>query len=355
MTKQDTFTKTDKLITTFTTFAAAIVCVSLVAWGVLTLFHLYTYEETEDAQVEAYINPVTARVSGFIKEIRYQENQNVKKGDTLLIIDSQEYQLQKEQAMAGLQNSKEQIGVLESNIKTALKIAMVNKAQIAGSQSKLVRQQLEYERYKKLFEAESATRQQMEDVQSKLEVAKADYQVSLNNYQASLSKIEDARAQVSPVISEIKRRDLVLRRNVLDVSYTVVTAPYNGKMGRRTIQAGQQIQVGQTLAFIVDKESGLWVVANFKETQLNHMHVGQLVDIVTDAYPDQKIKGRILSLSPATGSRFSLLPPDNSTGNFVKIAQRIPVKIDIDHSDPGLAFLSAGMNASVTLRKQDKR
>jgi membrane fusion protein (multidrug efflux system) len=351
MTKQNTYTTTDVIITKITTGIAVVVALALLVWGGITLFHLYNFEETEDAQIEAYINPVTARVSGFIKEIRYDDNQEVKKGDTLLVIDNNEYQLQQEQAVAGLQNTKEGIKVLQSNIETASKAAEVNKVQIAAAKSKLVKAQQEFERYKKLFEAESATKEQMENVQSALDVAKADYQAALNSYEVALSKVADGKSQISPVLSEIKRRDLVLQRNALDVSYTVVTAPYNGRMGRRTIQPGQQIQIGQTLAFIVDKESGLWVVANFKETQLHNMHIGQTVEIVTDAYPDRKISGKILSWSPATGARFSLLPPDNSTGNFVKIAQRIPVKIKIANDDPAQSFLSAGMNASVSVRK----
>jgi membrane fusion protein (multidrug efflux system) len=352
MNKQiNTHTKTDRVITIITTWIAGIVALLLLVWGIITLVHLYSYEETDDAQVEAYINPVTARVSGFVKEIRYDENQDVKKGDTLLIIDNREYQLQQEEAGAGLQNAKEQVRVLESNVQTAAKIAEVNNVQIAAAKAKLVKQQQEFERFSKLYDAESATKQQLENVQSALEVARSDYQAALNIYQASLSKVNDSRSQITPVLSEIKRRELVLQRNNLDVSYTVVTAPYNGKMGKRTIQPGQQIQVGQTLAYIVDQETGLWVVANFKETQLHDMRIGQSVDITTDAYPDRKIKGRILSLSPATGSRFSLLPPDNSTGNFVKIAQRIPVKIKIDNKAADVAFLSAGMNASVAIPK----
>ncbi|GAA3982672.1 HlyD family secretion protein [Mucilaginibacter dorajii] len=352
MTKQiTTHTKTDKIITIVTTWMAGIIALLLLVWGIITLIHLYSYEETDDAQVEAYINPITARVSGFVKEIRYDENQDVKKGDTLLIIDNREYQLQQEEAGAGLQNAKEQVRVLQSNVQTAAKIAEINNAQIAAAKAKLVKQQQEFERFKKLYDAESATKQQLENVQSALDVARSDYQAALNTYQASLSKVNDSRSQITPVLSEIKRRELVLQRNNLDVSYTVVTAPYNGKMGKRTIQPGQQIQVGQTLAYIVDQETGLWVVANFKETQLHDMRIGQSVDITTDAYPDRKIKGQILSLSPATGSRFSLLPPDNSTGNFVKIAQRIPVKIKIDNKAADVAFLSAGMNASVAVPK----
>lgn len=351
MSKQNNYTTTDILITRITTVIAGIIALCLIVWGVISLTHLFTHEETDDAQVEAYINPVTARVSGFIKEIRYNDNQEVKKGDTLLIIDNNEYQLSKQQSVAGLQTSKEQVRALQSNIETAEKTAEVNKALIGAAKSKLVREQQEYSRYKKLLEAESATKEQMENIESALEVARSNYQAAVHNYEASLSKVADSKAQIAPVMAEINRRDLVLKRTDLDVSYTVVTAPYNGRIGRRTIQPGQQIQVGQTLAYIVDKDSGLWVVANFKETQIHNMHIGQIVSITTDAYPEKEIKGKILSWSPATGARFSLLPPDNSTGNFVKIAQRIPVKIQIDLKDPAQSFLSAGMNANVSVAK----
>ncbi|WP_183574628.1 HlyD family secretion protein [Mucilaginibacter sp. X5P1] len=349
--EHNTYTTTDKLITRITTWIAGIITLALCIWGVITAFHLFKYEETNDAQVEEYINPITSRVSGFIKEIRYDENQDVKKGDTLLIIDNQEYALQQQEAEAGIQSGKDQVTALQSNVETASKIAQVSNVQIVAAKAKLVRQQLEFARYQKLFDAESATKQQMENVQTASDVAQSDYQAALDNYQAALSKVNDNRSQISPVLSEIKRRELILKRNNLDVSYTVITAPYDGKMGKRTIQPGQQIQVGQTLAFIVDKETGKWVVANFKETQLHNMHVGETVDITADAYPDVKIKGKILSLSPATGSRFSLLPPDNSTGNFVKIAQRIPVKIKITDDNPVVAQLSAGMNANVSVNK----
>jgi len=353
MATQNKYTTTDKLITKITTWIAGAVALVLCIWGIITVINLLKYEETNDAQIEEYINPITARVSGYIKEIRYDENQDVKKGDTLLVIDNREYALQQQEAEEAIQNARDQIKVLQSNTETATKIAQVNNVQIAAAKAKLVRQQLDYARYQKLFDAESATKQQMENVQTALDVAQSDYQAALNNYQAALSKVNDSKAQIEPLLSTIKQRQLMLERNNLDVSYTVITAPYNGKMGKRTIQPGQQIQVGQTLAFIVDEETGKWVVANFKETQLHNMRIGQNVEITTDAYPDVKLKGQIVSLSPATGSRFSLLPPDNSTGNFVKIAQRIPVKIKITDNNPVVELLSAGMNANVTIHKNN--
>jgi len=351
MNKHHNYTRTDRVITKITAWTAGIIATALLIWGVITLFNFYTFEETNDAQVESYINPITARVSGFVKTIRYDENQDVKKGDTLLIIDNTEYALQREEGEAALANERSQIQVLESNVATAGKIAQVNNAQIASAKARLTRQQQEYDRYQKLFDLESATRQQLENVKSALDIAQSDYQAALSNYQAALSKVNDNKAQISPVLSEIKRRELLLQRNELDVSYTVITAPYNGRMGKRSIQPGQQIQVGQTLAFIVDQETGKWVTANFKETQLKYLKVGKKVAVTIDAYPDQQLTGQVVSFSPATGSRFSLLPPDNATGNFVKIAQRIPVKIRILNNDTVTAQLSAGMNASVKVNK----
>lgn len=352
MSNQNKYTKADRLITKITSFIAGIIAIALCIWGVISLVHLSQFEETNDAQVEEYINPITSRVGGYIREIKYEENQDVKKGDTLLVIDNSEYEIQQQEAEASLINAKAQVQVMESNIQTSSKVATVNASQIDAAKAKLVRQQQEYDRYKKLFDVESATQQQLENVKSALDVAQSDYQTALNNHEAALSKINDSRAQSAAILAEIDRRGLVLKRNKLDVSYTIITAPYDGKMGKRTIQPGQQIQVGQTLAFIVDKESGKWVTANFKETQLHNMYIGEAVDIEMDAFPDKVFKGEIVSLSPATGSKFSLLPPDNSTGNFVKIVQRIPVKIKLTDGNAATTLLTAGMNANVTVRKK---
>ncbi|TDO22866.1 HlyD family secretion protein [Pedobacter duraquae] len=352
MKQQNLHTRTDKLITIITSWIAGAVLLILLVWGGITLWNLKTYEETNDAQVQEYINPITARVGGYISAIRYEENQQVKKGDTLLIIDNREYALQQQEAEAALDNAEAQEKVLTSNIHTAEQTAAAVQEQISSAKARLWKQQQEYDRYKKLFDAESATRQQLENVETALQVARSDYQAALINYQASLSKTNDTKVQETVLQTEIKRRAAVLNRNKLDVGYTVITAPYNCQMGRRTIQTGQQIQPGQTLAYIVDQDAGKWVIANFKETQLRHMHVGDIAEISADAFPDQTFEGKIESLSPATGSSFSLLPPDNSTGNFVKIVQRIPVRIKLTDNTLALAALRTGMNANVAIRKK---
>jgi membrane fusion protein (multidrug efflux system) len=351
MTTPDKYTNTDLLITRITSWIAGLIALGLAVWGIISLVDLYKYEETNDAQVEEYINPITSRVGGFITSIKYEENQDVKKGDTLLIIDNSEYQLQQQEAEAALLNARAQIQVMESNTTTSSQSAAASQSQITAAKARLWKQQQDYNRYKRLFEVESATQQQLENAKTALEVARSDYQSALSNYQASLSKVNDVKAQRAVLQAEITRRQAMLNRNKLDIGYTVIKAPYNGKMGRRTIQQGQQIQVGQTLAFIVDQDAGKWVIANFKETQVRHMYVGEAAEIEADAFPGQKFTGKIISLSPATGSRFSLLPPDNSTGNFVKIVQRIPVRIELLGDKRSIDVLRAGMNTNVIVRK----
>ncbi|NRF37327.1 HlyD family secretion protein [Pedobacter foliorum] len=350
-TKKKNYTSTDQLITKVTAWIAGVIVVGLMIWGAISLLDLYKYEETNDAQVEEYINPITSRVTGYIRAIKYEENQDVKKGDTLLIIDNSEYKLGQQEAEAALLNAQAQIKVMESNEQTTTKAASVMKSQIASAKAKLLKQQQDYDRYSKLFKVESATLQQLENSKAALDVADAEYRSALNGYETSASKVNDIRSQRDVYLAEIKRREALLDRNKLDVGYTVITAPYNGKMGRRTIQEGQLIQAGQTLAFIVDQEAGKWVIANFKETQIASMKLNGHAVIETDAFPGEEFQGTIVSLSPATGARFSLLPPDNSTGNFVKVVQRIPVKIKLDDDKRLTDKLKAGMNAIVVIAK----
>ncbi len=343
--------KTDKIISRFTTFTAILIALFLLGWGGKTLLRFMRYEDTNDAQVDEYINPITARLNGYVKEVRFEENQEVKKGDTLVLIDDRDYTVQQDEAEASLENAEAQVSVQKSNIETASRSAAASKAKIEAARAKLWKQQEEYNRYKKLFEVESVTRQQLENVQSVLEVSKAEYRMAQEEYAAAVSKTNDVKTQVNVLQSEISRRKAVLKRNDLNTSYTVIVAPYNGKMGKRTIQPGQLLQPGQTIAYIVDHDAGKWVIANFKETQIADMYVGEPVDIEVDAFSGVSYRGRIESLSAATGSRFSLLPPDNATGNFVKIAQRIPVRIRLEGEAKTLQPLNAGMSAVVRIRK----
>ncbi len=347
----DNYTATDKIIAKVTAWLSAIIVSLLLIFGIIYLWNYFRFEETNDAQVQEYINPLVTRISGYISQIRYEENQQVKKGDTLVIIDKSQYLLQQDESQQALLNAKSQIDVLVSTIRTNMESAAVVKTQISAARAKLTRENQEFARYSKLYEAESATQQQLENVKAALDVATADYNSSLANYQAALSRVEDFRKQKAGLTAEIRQRESLLAGANLELSYTVITAPYNGKMGKKTIQIGQYIQANQSLAFIVNEDAGKWVIANFKETQVGQMRIGQDVRIEADAFPDQIFHGRIQSLSPATGSSFSILPPDNSTGNFVKVVQRIPVRINIISDNSKTSGLESGMNVVVKVKK----
>ncbi|GAB3862388.1 HlyD family secretion protein [Hymenobacter terrigena] len=343
--------RADRVITHLTSWMAGLLFVALLLWGGITGWRLLRYEETNDAQVEEYINPLNSKVAGYIHRIRYQENQAVRAGDTLVVLDDRDYQLPVAEAEAALANTQAQLAVLGSNVQTSERTSEVSQAQIGAARARLREQQQEFDRYKKLLADEAVTRQQFERQQTALAVARSEFAALQGGYATSRSKVDETKGQRAVLLAEIKRRQAALQKARLDLSYTVITAPYNGKMGRLTIQDGQLVQAGQPLAFIVNTQQGKWVTANFKETQIRAMHVGQPVQVTTDADPGTTFAGQVESLSPATGARFSLLPPDNATGNFIKVIQRIPVRIRLTDPPAKVAQLEAGMNATVTVRK----
>ena len=352
MKNRNTYTVTDKLITKITGWIAIVITFILSIWGIVSLWDIYQNEKTNDAQVQEYINPVISRAGGFITEIKFEENQPVKKGDTLLIIDSREYHIQQQQTEAALLNAKAQLEVWHSKVSTLDRIAKVNLSKINVARAELRKEDLDYTRYKKLVQAESATPQKLETIEAAYNIALAESQATTDKYQASLSEINDAKSQEAVVRAEIARLEALLDRHKLDVTYTAVTASYDGFMGRRTVEKGQMIDAGQVLAYIVNAETDKWVVANYKETQIGSMKLGDTACFIADAYPDKNFKGVIISFSPATGSSFSLLPPDNSTGNYVKIVQRVPVRIRVTNPKNEADLLKAGMNVNVSIAKK---
>lgn len=345
------YTITDKIITKITGWIAGITLIVLAVWGVQTLWEFHLFEKTNDAQIQEYVNPVISRAGGFIVAVKFEENQPVRKGDTLLLIDDREYTIQQAQTEAMIQKANAQLLVLESNVQTLSKTALSFKSRIEANKAKVWKQQLDFDRYKKLYDAESATKQQLENLQASLDVNNSEYQSSLDSYDASMSKIEDVQSEKIVVKAEIARLKALLARHKLDVSYTIIIAPYDGRMGRRSVENGQMIDAGEVLAYIVNNETDKWVVANYKETQVASMQLGDSVQFTADAFPERKFKGTIISFSPATGSSFSLLPPDNSTGNYVKIVQRVPVRIKVEGTRNEINQLKVGMNVNVSFPK----
>ena len=343
--------KTDKIIVTLTKWFGIAFFTAIIIWGTVYLLKAYRYEQTNDAQVDAYLSPVNAKVGGYISKIYYKDNQQVQKGDTLVIIEPDEYTLKREAASAELMSSRTKLPILYAAEQTQIRSIEVIKAQLSGAQAKLNQQQRETQRYKSLLADESTTQQKFENVSSSLAIVQSDYDQARASLRVAESKLSDLKAQRNAIEAEIKIKEALLERQELDVQYTIITAPFDGYIGKKTIQEGQLIQPGQTLAFLVNKTEAKWVMANFKETQISHFKIGSPVSIEVDAFPNEKFGGVIESLSPTTGSRYSLLPPDNATGNFVKITQRIPVRIKLTDTPEKLAKLSAGMNANVYILK----
>jgi len=306
------------------------------------------YIETNDAQVESYINPVSARVSGYIKAVKFEEHELVKQGDILVLIDDKEYQAKVQEAEAAVEDSRAQVDVLNAGIESAEVSTLVNKDQINGAKARLIQQSQDIKRYRNLIKEEAATGSDLDLVQSHYDVSASDYSAAQNNLKTSYAKIKELQSHKALLSADLKRKTAELELARLNLGYTIIRAPYTGRLGRKTILEGQQVQAGQPLVSIVN-EKDKWVTANFKETQVYGMYVGQLVDIKIDAIDDKVYHGAIDAISASTGAKFSLLPPDNATGNFVKIVQRIPVKIRFTSRD--IEPVRAGMNVFVSVKK----
>ena len=308
------------------------------------------YVETNDAQVESYINPVSARVSGYIKAVKFEEHQLVKQGDTLVLIDDKEYKAKVQEAEAAVEDSRAQVGVLDAGIESAETGTLVNRDQINGAKARLVQQSQDIKRYKNLIKEEAATGSDLDLVQSHYDVSVSDYSAAQNNLKTSYAKIKELKSRKALLSADLKKKTAELELARINLGYTLIRAPYSGRLGRKTILEGQQVQVGQPLVSIVN-EKDKWVTANFKETQVHGMYVGQPVDIEVDAIDDKVYHGKIEAISASTGAKFSLLPPDNATGNFVKIVQRIPVRIRFTSTD--IDPIKAGMNVFVSVKKKN--
>ncbi len=331
-------------------------------YGVIKYLHAQKHEETDDAQVVMHISPVIPRVAGYIREVRVSDNQQVKKGDTLVVLDDRDYQIQLEQAKAALQSASGNAGVAgagitvaQANISTSEVAVSTVEAQIESARVNLWRAENDFKRYENLIQDHSITQQQYEEALAKKQLAEkqlailesqkhsAERQAAAINSQKRVST-----EQVSVADAAIQQRQSEVDAAELNLSYTVLTAAVDGQVGKVSLQPGQFLSAGQSVFSIVPMDQK-WVIANFKETQLTRMHIGQDVVMKVDAYPDMELHGRISSFSPATGAIQSLLPPDNATGNFVKVVQRIPVRIDFDSSadQAYLNKLRAGMNVLV--------
>ena len=312
--------------------------------------HLGNVEYTDNAQVRQHITPVNTRVQGFIKKICFEEFQPVKKGDTLLIIEDAEFKLRVAQAEADLSNALAGRSVTTAGIETTQSNIGVSDASIEEVKVTMENARRELQRYEKLLKEDAVTRQQYDNIKTAYEAAKARYQqASRAKRSTSLVKNEQThRLGQNEAAVKLAKANLDLAR--LNLSYTVITATCDGITGRKNIHEGQLVQPGQAMVDIVDG-TDLWVVANYRETQLPNIHEGAEVTMTADAVPGVKYKGVVESISDATGAAFSLIPQDNATGNFVKVEQRIPVRIRLKgNSEADMKKLRAGFNVECKVK-----
>jgi membrane fusion protein (multidrug efflux system) len=313
------------------------------------------------------MNPIIPRVSGYVDKVYVKDNDYVKKGDTLFTIDQRDFKIKIEEAKATLVAAESSFEVSKADISGALASIAVSNANIQSAggnieaaKIRLGRLTSDYNRYNNLYKNHSITKQQYEQAlaakqEAETQVRILQQQEKASSFQKSVieAKSKVSNKQTDVAAANIKRAQAQLEAAQLNLTYTVITAAIDGQVSKVDIQPGQLVQAGQSLFQIINNASA-WVIANFKETQLNKMVEGQKVTIKVDAYPDYDFQGTIASFSPATGSRFSLLPPDNATGNFVKTIQRLPVKISLDATnDPKkIQLLRPGMNADVDVYLQ---
>lgn len=335
-------------------------------WVVKAYFNIGNDRYTNASQVETFINPINTRVSAYIKEIRFIEHQYVKKGDTLIILDDREIQTQLGQAEAAYMSAtasknavSNSVKTASNNVNTAASNAQSAKASIEATKARLWNAEQNYKRYVNLLKDEAVTRQQFDQIKSDYEAQKAQLEAQISQYQAVVNAKTTSELSVNEVQSrlgmndaEIKRTENALEMAKLNLSYTVITAPHDGIMGRRTVNIGQLLNPSQQVATIVDINN-LWITANYRENQMKNVTIGGLAKIKVDALDGKEFEGKITAISGATGARYSAVPVDNSTGNFVKVQQRIPVRIEFTENNKpeDLKLLRAGMNVEVTLKK----
>lgn len=313
------------------------VCTLIALYGLGVAIHFFwdysTHEITNDASIEGYVSPINIRVSGYIKEIRFNEHQSVKQGDTLLILDKSEYLIKLKEANAALMDALSSGNVLNSNINTTELGVEVYQANIDETRAKLTLLEQDDKRNIELLRIEAISDQQYETKKSELDAMRAHMEALVKQKEAAISQSKESKNKRGNISSAILVKEAAVESALLNLSYTVVTAPTDGTIGRRSLSVGQYVQTGQTLSYIVQDDSK-WVTANYKETQIENIYVGQETSITVDAISGKTFSGVVSEISGATGSKYSLLPTDNSAGNFVKIQQRIPVRIELTDLTP---------------------
>lgn len=328
----------------------AVVAAGAVGGGAAYWTKIRSLERTDDAQVEGSVVPVQARVAGFARSVRVRDDQLVREGDTLFELDPTESLLKLRQAEAELWAARaaSQGGVAGAGAQAAKAQKAVARNNVEAAKANLEKARQDLERTRRLRQKDVASQAQLDAAEAAARSAAAVFEAASQQEQVSGFGETGAQAQVRLAEAKIAAAQAAVEAARTHLSWTVALAPVSGRVAKRNLEPGQFVSAGQPLMAVV-ADSAVWVVGNFKETQVDRIRPGQRVDVSVDAFPGRRFEGTVRSLQAATGSRFSLLPPDNASGNFTKVVQRIPVRIDLALPDSLRDRLLPGLSANVSI------
>ncbi|HEY9073308.1 MAG TPA: HlyD family secretion protein, partial [Desulfobaccales bacterium] len=326
----------------------AVVLLAFIGVGVWYWIHIHTFVSTDDAYVYGYMGVISARVPGRVAQVAVDDNQFIQPGQVLLTLEPQDYEAAVAQAEGNLGRLRQDLA--ENYVKVATAQAKLSEAQanfkLAGT---------DQARYTALYQRRTVPKQTLDNVETRYRVNQALVNRYKHEIQQALAAIGGSTSlpiEQQPVIKEARAK---LEQAHLNLQYTKITAKITGYLTRRQVEVGNWVQPGQPLMMLVPLTTEqLWIQANYKETELTHVYIGQPAAITIDTYPGVEFKGRVDSIMAGTGSAFSLLPPENATGNWVKVVQRIPVKITLLPPFPDNQPLRLGMSSEVTIDTRER-
>jgi membrane fusion protein (multidrug efflux system) len=303
---------------------------------------------TDDAYVEAHSVLISPKVSGYLSAAPVDDNQSVKAGEVLARIDPRDYQNTLDQARANVAAAQAAIDTLNQQIAQQRLVVEQDRQQVASDQAAVVYSRQDFQRYTELAKDGWGTVQRSQQADADIREKAATLRHDIVVVSAAEKQIGILEAQIAQATAALAQQRAIEHQAELNLSYTVITAPIDGTVGVRTLRVGQYVQAGTQLMAVVPLQA-VYITANYKETQLTDVRPGQPVTIDVDTFPGTAVHGRVDSVAPASGQEFALLPPDNATGNFTKIVQRIPVKIVVDAHDPLANLLRPGMSVEPTI------
>jgi membrane fusion protein (multidrug efflux system) len=341
-------------------FIVGVLVLALAVWGIRRYLFSRHHVTTDNAQVDAHITLIAPRVAAFVSRVLVDDNQHVKAEDTLVVLDDRDLKVKLEQAEADLHAAQAAVGgrgrpgEARAQFQASRSTAASVVAAVSAAEADYKKAAADLQRYRKLAAQKIVPAQQLDAAQAAFSAAQANLEAARRQASAAGSQVSASGAAVRSADARMAAAEAEVNTARLQLSYAYITAPISGTIARRNAESGALVQIGQTLMSIVP-DSDVWVTANLKETQLAHVRAGDRAQFTVDAYPGHEFEGRVASLSPATGARFALLPPDNATGNFTKVVQRIPVKIEVDQPPQTATPLRPGMSVEVTITTGENR